>query len=521
MLKHVTLAFLILFSSQFSFAKVNGAEIASPVSNAEPRVNWPCWGSQSYSERIKDPDYKWQTVSLNTDLCDRRDARPLIIDVYLKKISFTGSWDKITVDIIIKATHKLTGHSKTLRAGGVTDKKEFTQRFEFPAIRSGEYDIEITYLNLHFRKGDKATGSIQIKGAREGNASIEGVNPRAMWDLLQNARAETLTSGKPSHIVFGHQYEVPMNTGKGTYTMAIPGNLLIVPLMHHSSVNIIPHLLGDTHQGEAARCEGMQNARTSDGTLEQAELYTPQQAWLKLDKPMVAFNANYFDVRPQLNGTTWQTNLCSVPLGIYYDNDTSGPTGGTHNSPNKYFPGPEYFISDDNTRVALDALFWIQDFNPTIEINYSKSPADPAIQRRANEIEQSGHKFLAISGSGLPNRALTPEPAPDSGESDTTRLVIAPDKNDNVLYIFEGGGYRDGVNRNDLYWLTYGLGVPDALELDGGGSAALAVDSNAFSLRGDNRPSSSCNQPGLWCSSITQSDGKHRPVPSWIGLDLP
>ncbi len=64
---------------------------------------------------------------------------------------------------------------------------------------------------------------------------------------------------------------------------------------------LIPHLLGDTHQGEAARCEGNTNAKTQDGTSQTAELYTPEQAWNKLDKPLVAFKCKtIFDVRPQL-----------------------------------------------------------------------------------------------------------------------------------------------------------------------------------------------------------------------------
>lgn len=516
------LPILLVFLSTISIAN-------QPAVQIDPQIHydWDCWGWKNTQMKVKDRNGNNQTLFFHTDVCDRKKARPLTVDVYLHNIFFSGSHDSTDVDVVVKATHKLTGKMQTLikgsKATGPNASEESVQRFEFSAIRSGEYDIELYQIWITFRKSGLPVGSYQLRNEiqRYGVGNIEGANPAAMWYMIKNAKSNTLKSGEPSHIVFGHQYEVPMNTGKGSYTMATSGNLLIVPLMSEKSPNIIPHLLGDTHKGEAARCEGMPNARTTDGTLEQAELYSPQQAWLKLDRPLVAFNANYFDVREQMNGTTWKSNLCSVPLGIYYDNDTSGPTGGTHNFPNKYFPGPEYFISDDNSKVALDSLFWIQDFNSTLEINYSHSPTDPAIEQRAKQLDQNGFKFLAIAGSGIPNRALTPEPAPDSGESDTTRLIIAPDNKDNVLYIFEGGGYRDGINRDDLYWLTYGLGLPHALELDGGGSAALALDSNAFILSGDSRPSSSCNTSGLWCSAITQPDGQHRPVPSWIGLSLP
>ena len=73
-----------------------------------------------------------------------------------------------------------------------------------------------------------------------------------------------------------------------------------------------------------------------------------------------------------------------------------------------------------------------------------------------------------------------------------------------------------GISRNDLHHLYYGLSIAQSMELDGGGSAALALKADGFTVRGDARPDSSCNEAGLWCSLITQPDGKHRPVPSWI-----
>ncbi|MRF38767.1 LprO protein, partial [Staphylococcus sp. KY49P] len=104
-----------------------------------------------------------------------------------------------------------------------------------------------------------------------------------------------------------------------------------------------------------------------------------------------------------------------------------GPTHGTHNEPNQFFAGPNYFINNNNEQIALDALFWVLDQTSRIDIYYSKKVSDPAIELYANELSLSGYHFIAISGSGLPVRGLTPLPTPDSGDSETTRLAMGAD----------------------------------------------------------------------------------------------
>ncbi|WP_368877651.1 phosphodiester glycosidase family protein [Providencia vermicola] len=448
--------------------------------SSERSENWNCWGRLYYTFENRNNDNKKVSLSINTDICDRKEIRPLFVDVYLHNIKFSGaSYNKTSIDIIVDIEHKLTGQTEVMRITEDVGKvSEYMKRFEYPAAKSGEYEITIKQIWLMFRNNGRTVGSFQIRGdnVRTGNGYIKpNYTNDAVMALINEAKKETLQTGKPSHIVFGGNYEIPMSTGSGKYTLANKGNLLIIPRVRNNEKYIIPHLLGDTHKGEAARCEGTASARTSDGTLEYAELYNPDEAWLKLEKPLVALNANYFDVRPQLNGATWKSNKCSTPLGIYFDNISNGPTQGTHNEPNKYFAGPSYFIDEDGSKAPLDALFWKMDLNSSIEVYYS---------------------------------------------SETTRIGIAADDNNSVIYVFQGGSYRNGISRTDLKNLYYGLGVSSSMELDGGGSAAIAIDSNAFVVKGDARPSSSCDTSGVWCSLISQPDGKHRPVPSWLGLSI-
>ncbi|MDM3595115.1 LprO protein, partial [Proteus mirabilis] len=61
-----------------------------------------------------------------------------------------------------------------------------------------------------------------------------------MLYLIENAKSETLKTGKPSHIVFGGHYERPMNAGSGTYTLANTGNLLIIPRIHEKEKYLSP-----------------------------------------------------------------------------------------------------------------------------------------------------------------------------------------------------------------------------------------------------------------------------------------
>lgn len=493
---------------------------------ASARATWDCWGQVPVNISNRNNDGDSVQLSLRSDICVRDDIRPLTLDVYLHGMSFTGhTYNEISYDIMVYATHRLTGNRELVRNSDRSQRVgEKVMRFSFPTVRSGEYDIEVAQIWLTFRASGRSVGSFQIAGdhIRTGQSGIESKNTNAaLIGLINDAKEETLRTGVPSQVIFDENYEIPMTvigSGSGAYNSANRGSLLILPFNYNQIQYLTPHLLGDTHIGDAARCEENQNAVTADGTLQFAELYTPEQAWQRLDRPLVALNANYFDTRPQGNNTTWNSNLCSTPLGIYFDNVPNGPTGGTHNLSNEFFPGPEYYIGAQDAPIALDALFWTANRNSSIDILYSQSPSDPAIEDHARELAVAGYQFIAVAGTGLPANISSPGPGPDSGYRDTTRIAIGLSDSDEVVYIFQGGEYENGVSRQDLNYLFYGLGVSHAIELDGGGSAALAIDSNAFSLRGGSRPDSSCGTQGLWCSLISQPDGSHRPVPSWIGL---
>lgn len=494
--------------------------------NAE-RASWDCWGGNKVN--VNDNDRK-SSLILSTDVCVRADLRPLFVDVYLHNIVVTGTtYNAKTVDILVETTHKVTGIKGVQRSTEVFGRNsEYMSRLKFPALRSGDYDVKLASIKVVITRDGLPVGVFDVMGPDGRNglgyiASASGSNA-AMMGYINDVKEEVIRSGKPAHINFGANYEVPMTiaaTAAGAYTSANPGNLLIIPFVNNNgSQYIAPHLLGDTHQGDASRCENNGNAKTADGTLLEAEMYTPDQAWEKLERPLVALNANYFDTREQLNNTTWRDSLCSTPLGIYFDNVQNGPTDGTHNQPDAFYPGARYYIGDDGSKIALDALFWIANRNSGLSVLYSKSPDDNAFEEHALELLQLGNQFVAVSGTGLPELKPRPDATPDKGGKATTRIGVAQSHDESVVYIFQGGNYDDGVTREELYYIFYGLGIPNALELDGGGSAALALDSNSFTLKGASRPNSSCNTAGLWCSKITQPDGQQRPVPGWLGLSV-
>ena len=298
-----------------------------------------------------------------------------------------------------------------------------------------------------------------------------------------------------------------------------PAVLLVIPAF--KGFENFPSLLGDRNIAAdgSNRCENNPSAKIADGTLQTAELYTPAEAYSRLDKPDFIVNANYFDVRPQLNGQTWKSTKCSVPLGIYYDNNREGPTGGTHNSgegDDKYFAGPRHYINEDGKIVsAVDTMiFHGVGASGTVRLITNDLKSSQALDVIRTLISRwtvgiSGTSLFARTGSDV---------APDAGGKHTTRVAVGYDATRDRLYIFEGGSYADGVSREQVAGLFRSLHVRDALELDGGGSASLAVSTAYARSVGGALPASSCQSlTGVWCSPVMVSDGP-RPVPSWIGF---
>jgi hypothetical protein len=195
--------------------------------------------------------------------------------------------------------------------------------------------------------------------------------------------------------------------------------------------------------------------------------------------------------------------------------------------PNKYLAGPGYFISKDDGRAPEDTLFWIHSTptkpaNNSFMITLSETTDSKAAIAQAKSLEVTHAIFVAFSGTALIPAHRATE-APDSGSESTTRIGIGYDEVKDNLYIFQGGTYRNGVNRLDLAAIFLALGATIALEVDGGGSASLVIKDGSAVWGGQARgtpPVTSCPNSGAWCSPITQPDGKSRPVPSWLGMNF-
>lgn len=120
---------------------------------------WSCWGWESYSG--KDHGHK-ATLNYSSDICVRDNDMPLMVDVYLHKIDYSGnSANSLDIDIIVKVINKDTNQSQVIRLGDrVSQKpKEYVKRFEFPVSISGGYNVEIMSINMTYRKNGMPTGS--------------------------------------------------------------------------------------------------------------------------------------------------------------------------------------------------------------------------------------------------------------------------------------------------------------------------------------------------------------------------
>jgi hypothetical protein len=408
--------------------------------------------------------------------------------------------------------------------------KEFNFNYKVGLDCSGTYTVKINKGSLEGMYWKGTEWAVPLSPSMQ-TTQPNGPPGQDSLNKIWSAMRESFTA--PLAYQFGENFQIPAKYGSSSNVCSLnqPGTLLVV--QHFSSLSgngrgrLKPYLLGDTHTGPAKRCEMNSNAVTADGTKEIAEIFTPVGAWGRLGEPDFAINANYFDVRDQ-NGTTWLQTLCSVPLGVYYDNDPAGATGGTHNaSPNKYLAGPGYFVDKAGTKAPEDTLFWIHSItngpmtNP-FTITLSRTADADAASRQAKILEDGGYTFVAFSGTALIPTHF-PGAAPDSGSVPTTRIGIGYDQGKDVLYIFEGGSYQNGVNRSDLAGIFEALGATTALEVDGGGSASLVIKDGSAVWGGQahgTQPVTSCPNSGAWCSPITQPDGKSRPVPSWLGMNF-
>jgi hypothetical protein len=317
--------------------------------------------------------------------------------------------------------------------------------------------------------------------------------------------ASAITTTRGSYLVynFGGGHPAPfLNAAGDWYELANGGHLMIIK---NASQRLSPRLLVDTHAGFQSRCERTPGARTSDGLMQASETYDPLMAWRVLGQPVIAINANYFDVRGQKGGS-WKETGCSSPLGAYVDN-THGlgranvPVTGTI-----AYAGKQGLSGGDETWTALTTMILPDGGAPFIV--QPRGPQDydaasPVIQA----LEAKGTRFVAVSGLGL----LAPggsgqlnDPGPSSA-----RTAIAYRRSTDDMFVFQGGTYTlDNVQ--DLF---RGLGSDNAIALDGGGSSAIVLRRDTGGMwAGDGVPTGSCDTEQVLC------DSHERALPAWLAF---
>lgn len=217
-------------------------------------------------------------------------------------------------------------------------------------------------------------------------------------------------------------------------------------------------------------------------------------------------------------------------LGMYEDSDSSGPTGGTPAS-DPYYPGPSYFRDEHGKKGPVDTFFMIHapgDFSYEM-IREPDISTDNAIVR-ARALYNAHKNFAAVSGTALIPQNYSsidnPVDGADAGQKYTTRIGIGYLPKYDELIIFEGGSYNNGPARLQLAGIFAATGIGQdgdpgfAMELDGGGSAAVGVQQDKFTKVGGALAASGCPGAPVWCTKPGQPDGKPRPVPTWLGFDL-
>lgn len=298
-----------------------------------------------------------------------------------------------------------------------------------------------------------------------------------------------------------------------------------------------------TDNANASSCKNNANAQLPNGTDESWSVMTPANVLSSLLGknifPYILFNANYFDTRTQKNNTTWQINGCTLPLGIFYDNHDHNHTNNQYDASNSYLAGPASYIQADDSQKPLQT-YVITDakkespaapsFIKSVTYDLVENKNDNASSTTSfiKSHTQNREEIIAFSGTELlPNmNAATgdSDQGPDSSGKATTRIAIGYNKNNDQLLIFEGGSYQNGVTRDNLQRLFQALGANSALELDGGGSAAVAVQKDKVSWAGASTlapDDENCHVTNYVCTPVTQPSGSARPVPGWVYFSFP
>lgn len=318
--------------------------------------------------------------------------------------------------------------------------------------------------------------------------------------------AQAIAATRGSYLVynFGSGFPAPMLNAAGNwYEMNNGGHLMIVKA---ASQRLSPRLLVDTHQGYQARCERTPGARTREGLAQAAETYTPLQAWQVLNRPTIAINANFFDVRAQQAGS-WKSTGCSSPLGTYVDNTGGQGLANVAVTGTIAYAGKQALSGGDEVWTALSTLILPVRGAPSVVT--PKSPTDYDVASPViNQLVSSGTRFVAVAGLKLLAPGDTSQ-LNDPGPS-AARTAVAYTRSKDEMYVFQGGSYTP----DQIQDLFRGLGSDTAVLLDGGGSSAIVLRRDTGGMwTGAGSPRGSCDTMEVLC------DAKERALPAWLAFD--
>lgn len=330
--------------------------------------------------------------------------------------------------------------------------------------------------------------------------------PPARADDARSVLLAAIANTKGSYLVynFGGQFAAPFrNSGGGDYTLNNGGHLMI---MKSASSRLNPELLVDSHKGYQARCERNPAARTSEGLWQASETYPPLQAWQVLGQPIIAINANFFDVRGQKGGSWKQTN-CSSPLGAYVDNTRGQGRTNAAVTGTIAYAGKQALSGGDENWKALATMILPVGGAPYVVMpkgDNDYDAASPEIQR----LLDSGARFVAVSGIGLLSPGDTSQ-LNDGGPS-AARTAIGYNRSNDEMYVFQGGSYTP----DQMQDLFRGLGADNAVLLDGGGSSAIVLRRDTGGMwSGAGSPRGNCDTRQVLC------DSRERALPSWLAFN--
>ena len=318
--------------------------------------------------------------------------------------------------------------------------------------------------------------------------------------------AAAIASTRGSYLVynFGPGFPAPMVAADGNaYEMTRGGRLMIIK---SAASRLAPRLLVDSHTGYQARCERTPGARTAEGLAQASETYTPLGAWQALGRPIVAVNANFFDVRGQRGGS-WKTTGCSSPLGAYVDNTGSlGHTNAAVTGTIAY-AGKQALSGGDEHWTALTTMILPVGGRPFVVSPGSSDDYGAAAPVIQNLMDQ-GTRFVAVSGLGLLAPGDTGQLNDPGPAAARTALAYAADKDE--MYVFQGGSYTP----DQIQDLFRGLGSDTAILLDGGSSSAIVLRRQSGGMwAGAGDPRGSCDTYEVLC------DARERALPGWLAFN--